>query len=146
MWKRKLVALLVALCAVLFCGCSLLQNGFSDGKKTPYISAKLISSTETQVVITVEDKLGSFELIDCMNVLEGEDFSFEISDGFITEINGIKSENGYYWMLYTSDDELSNPTWGEIEYDGEVLYSAALGAEELEVEIGEFYVWQYAKM
>ena len=149
MLKRRFVALLLALCATLLCGCSFLNDWIgssgssSDNVKLPFIGPKLISSTETQVVIGVEDKRGSFELIDCMEALKGEEFSFEISGGFILEINGVVNADGCYWMLYTSDTELSNSAWGEITYEDKTLASAALGAESLEVKVGELYIWQY---
>ena len=47
------------------------------------------------------------------------------------------------WMLYTSDGEMSNAAWGEIEYNGEKLGSAVLGADALPVLEGQVYVWYY---
>ena len=46
-------------------------------------------------------------------------------------------------MLYTSDAELSNTAWGEVEYNGAKLGGAIVGAGELPVAEGQIYVWSY---
>ena len=50
---------------------------------------------------------------------------------------------GTYWMLYTDDSENSNTAWGQIEYDGKIYGSAALGAGELVIKDGLTYIWYY---
>ena len=46
-------------------------------------------------------------------------------------------------MLYTDDSENSNTAWGQIEYDGKIYGSAALGAGELVIKDGLTYIWYY---
>ena len=87
-------------------------------------------------------------LLDIMTGMKAEGkLTFELSNGMITSINGVKNAATFNpcWMLYTSDDDptVSNTTWGTFEYDGKTLGSAALGADSLFVKTGEVYVWVY---
>ena len=70
---------------------------------------------------------------------------FTLDNGMITSINGKANpaDWSYCWMLYTADDEMSNTEWGELEYNGEKLGSAVVGADFLPAVEGEVYVWYY---
>ena len=72
-------------------------------------------------------------------------FSYKITGGMVTEINGKSNAADFSgcWMLFTSDTELSNNAWGVTAYEGKTLGSAILGAEALVVEAGEIYAWEY---
>ncbi len=86
-------------------------------------------------------------LADVMEALKDErTFTYTFSQGMLTEINGKRSENGYYWMLYTDDGEMANTAWGGYEYNGRTLGSAASGAELLTVKDGKTYVWAYQRL
>ena len=81
-------------------------------------------------------------LLDYMQKLTQDDkFYFEIKDGMITEICGIKSGTNKYWMLYTDDLENSNESWGVISYQEKNYYSAIFGAENLTIKSGCAYIW-----
>lgn len=99
-------------------------------------------SSETRVVISVQTDGGS--VLSCMEKL-GEELVYETSDGMVTSINGKANAADFSacWMLYTSDIEQANASWGTVEYDGKTLGSAMLGAELLEVKAGEIYLWEY---
>ncbi len=83
-------------------------------------------------------------LADVMEELKDErTFTYTFSQGMLTELNGKKNGEGYYWMLYTSDDERANTAWGTYLYEGQALGSATVGAESLPAKDGEVYVWAY---
>ena len=76
---------------------------------------------------------------------EKGDFTYEMSGGMITSINGVANPADWSkcWMLYTSDAEMSNTAWGTITWNGETLGSAVVGADALDVIAGATYVWSY---
>lgn len=137
--KRKIVNVATFILAVImsvfvFASCQ------KEGKIE---QATLVESTETLVVIKVDKIQGEPTLFDAMTWLQEQgQLSFTIADGMITGING-KNNATAYWMVYTSDDDLSDTSWGIFEYQGEVFGSAAAGANELPVSVGEYYVWNY---
>ena len=115
------------------------------GKDKSQLECTLVESTETRVVISVTNEGKNCTLLDCMEILKGEDFTYEVSSGMVTSINGVTNPADYSkcWMLYTSDAEMANTAWGTTEYDGETLGSAIVGADALEVLTGCIYVWEY---
>ena len=127
--------LLLVMSACMFVGC-----------KKGHGKAEIVSKTETMVVIKVKETEGFVTLLDAMNYLkeEGELF-FEISVGMVSSIEGKANpaDLSSCWMLYTSDAEMSNSEWGTVEVNGSVYGSAILGAESLQVNSGEYYVWSY---
>jgi hypothetical protein len=135
--KRKFLSIFLVITA-LFC---LFSCGGGEVKCT------LAQVDETRVVISVEETDGKGTLLNCMEYLaeENSSFSYDFSVGMLTAINGKSNDAATYsyWMLYTSDDEMVNTAWGTIEYNGETLGSAIIGAETLIVEAGEVYVWVY---
>ncbi len=138
--KRKILSLFLVIFS-LFClvACDKENN-------TGALSCEVVFEESTRVVISVSDKDGSFTVLDCMEVLQGEGkISYKILDGMITEINGKENTADFSgcWMLYTSDTEMSNIEWGRIEYDGKTLASAIVGADTLTVVSGAIYIWEY---
>jgi len=68
-----------------------------------------------------------------------------IKDGMVTSINGIDNPVDYSscWMLYTSDTENANSTWGTVEYEGVEYGSAISGAEKLKIKADQLYIWVF---
>lgn len=137
MFKRKIISfllVLVAICCFISCG---------GGK----VECETLSVTPTRVFFTVTKTDGKATVLDCMEYLSEnvDGFSYKITGGMVTEINGKANTADFSgcWMLYTSDAELSNNTWGGTAYEGQTLGSAILGAEALVVEVGEIYAWEY---
>ena len=99
------------------------------------------------LVINASDASFSFEdktLKDYMDFLQDKgEFSYSVSDGMVTSINGTSNTTKSYWMLYTSDSENSNREWGTFEYEGTVYGSATLGLESLPLKEGCIYIWTY---
>ncbi len=131
-----LLVLLLAL-SVLLPGCQ---------KSEPLV----IKDSDTYIVIkTTEESLeGKTDmlLIDYMNALvqKGE-LTCTIADGMITSINGIENPADYSscWMLYTSDAENANASWGTVEFEGAEYGSAISGAETLKIKPDQLYIWVF---
>ena len=139
--KRKFTSLisliLTAICAVcLFVSCN----------KEGTAKAEIVSKNETTVVIKINETEGFATLLDAMTYLkEAGELNFELTGGMVSSIEGKANPADWSacWMLYTSDDELSNTEWGTTEYEGQTYASAAFGAEALQVAVGEYYIWSY---
>ena len=134
--KRGLFVLLtVLLVAAMLTGC----------KQEPLV----IKDSETCIVIkTTEEAMeGNTDMlhIDYMERMREEGLEFTVSDGMIVSINGIDNPADYSscWMLYTSDAEMSNSTWGTVEYEDEVYGSAVSGAETLKIKPDQLYIWVF---
>ena len=130
--------------AMLLLACTLLLPGCS--KQEPLV----IKDSETCIVIktTKEAMDGKTDmlLIDYMNDLISEGkLTCTISNGMVTSINGIENPADYSscWMLYTSDAENANASWGTVEYNGAVYGSAISGAETLKIKPEQLYIWVY---
>lgn len=96
------------------------------------------------VVITAKNVEENTTLLDYMNVLQAQgEFSFTIENGMVISIGDKANTTSSYWMLYTSDEENSNATWGTVEYQERTYNSASVGAEELVVKEGITYIWAY---
>lgn len=135
--KRKIVVILSFLFLFVFCGCT--PSGLSRAKYS-------VESTETAVVIKVEEANGVEFLIDVMEQAKADGkLTYEISNGMITSINGKANpaDYSYCWMVYTSDSSMASTAYGTYEYEGQTLGSAVLGAEVLPVIDGGIYVWYY---
>lgn len=152
--KRKTLIsmLLTAACAVGFSSCDLWieDTGITESIHSAAEKRATVEKTENDLVaIRVLDTDGEEMLADVMAYLQAENelaFSKDAS-GMLTGINGKENpaDWSYCWMLYTSDAELSSSEWGSVEYAGQTLGSAVLGAESLPVAAGEVYVWVYKK-
>lgn len=99
------------------------------------------------VVITVDATKMEIEdktLKDYMDYLVSEgELSYLVSNGMITEVNGVQNGTNQYWMIYTNDVEYSNTAWGTYEKDGVTYSSATLGIEELPIKDGAIYILTY---
>ena len=115
----------------------------SCADKTENIS---VEKAEGSLVISVgEDELsdGDISLLDHMKKLEEKgEFTFTVSDGMITSIDGVENTDKY-WMLYTSDTDNSNSAWGTVTHDGNTYSSASCGAKELILKPDHTYIWLY---
>ena len=135
--KRKIIVILSFLFLFVFCSCQ--PSGVSHAKYS-------VESTESVVVITVEEVKDAKSLMDVMEQAKADEkLAFEASDGMITSINGKANpaDWSYCWMLYTSDTSMANTEYGTYEYEGQILGSAVLGVEALPVVDGGIYVWYY---
>lgn len=137
---KKLISFLLAV--TLLAGVLML----SGCKKEPLV----IKDSDTYIVIktTQEAMDGKTDLllIDYMKTLkEKGELEFEIENGMITSINGIDNPADFSscWMLYTSDEELSNVAWGTVEYQGKEYASAVSGAEALKIKPDQLYIWVF---
>ena len=137
---KKLVSFLLAV--TLLAGVLML----SGCKKEPLV----IKDSDTYIVIkttqeAMDGKTDMF-LIGYMKILkEKGELEFEIANGMITSINGIDNPADFSscWMLYTSDEELSNVAWGTVEYEGKEYNSAVSGAETLKIKPDQLYIWVF---
>lgn len=143
--KHKLNALFTLCLAVLMSALLFVACGEQGGAS---VKAS-VTATEDMVVVTIEETDGKATLIDAMETLKADGkLQYEISSGMVTSIGGKANETisvseGYSWMLYTSDAEMANVSWGTVEYEGATYGSAALGAETLVVIEDGVYIWSY---
>ena len=147
--KRKLLSLLLMACCIGASACSFPFGGedtvsvsFTEEEK----KAAVELATEDRVAIRVLKTNGEESLLSVMQALQADGgLTFTESGGMVTSINGKgnPADWSYCWMLYTSDEEMANIEWGELEYNGEKLGSAVVGANVLPVSEGELYVWYY---
>ena len=131
-----LLAMLMIVSTVVLTGC----------QKEPLV----IKDSDTCIVIKVtQEAMGDktdMLLIDYMQTLKDKgELEFKIADGMITSINGIDNPADFSscWMLYTSDEALSNAAWGTVEYEGKEYGSAVVGAEKLTIKPDQLYIWVY---
>lgn len=140
--KKLFTYCLVAICSLTFV---VLAAGCDKEKGSA--ECTVAHAEETRVVIVVSEAKGEFTLEDCMKQLKKEgSLSYEVKDGMLTKLNGKENEGNGYWMLYTSDDEFGNESWGTVVYEELTFKSATLGMESLNVKSGETYVWEYQIM
>ena len=146
---KKLPSLLFVACCMGVSACSLPFGGtdtqsvsVSEEEK----SAGVEYASETMVAIRVVKVDGEPTLLSVMEELSADGLlTYTESGGMITSINGKENPADWSacWMLYTSDAELANTAWGEVEYNGAKLGSTIVGANELLVMEGAVYVWSY---
>lgn len=149
--KKTLSVLLVMLtvCALLLSGCQqdklTLETPATGAESNPSIVI-----TDDYIAITTTEELMAgatdMTLMDYMSKLkEKGKLEFAISDGMITSINGIENPADYSscWMLYTSDADNANASWGTVEYEGKEYGSAISGAETLKIKQDQLYIWVY---
>ena len=150
--KRKWISLwLVFALGFAFTGCSL-ADIFKESANESSLSASE-DNVEYEVMRSDDGLLIGLHVIKTdreYTVKEAMDiavqkgvFTYELSNGMVTSIDGRANTANSYWMLYTSDAEFSNAEWGTITYEGMTLGSAVLGAETLPVTQGAYYAWSY---
>lgn len=110
----------------------------------------VIKDSDTYIVIkTTQESMGGDSdmlLIEYMEKLkEKGELEFRVENGMITSINGIDNPADFSscWMLYTSDAENANASWGTVEYEGKQYGSAVSGAETLKIKADQLYIWVY---
>ena len=141
--------LLIACCLAGVSACSFGTGGGEGGSSIhgeAGTKAEVEKTAEDMVAIRVLEADGEETLLSVMEDLQEEGLvNFTIQNGMVMGINGKDNpiDFSHCWMLYTSDEEMANAAWGEIEYNGEKLGSAVLGADSLPVLEGEVYVWYY---
>jgi len=108
--------------------------------------ATLILSTETRVVIKVDSVKGNAMLKHALDSVVGDNFSYELSNGMVSKVNGVENPADWSkcWMIYTSDTEFSNNTYGTVTYEGLTFGSAILGVNDLPVTVNAYYVLDFA--
>lgn len=128
---KKIVAL-ITLLVMAFC--------LSACNKDPLV----INESDTFVVVKVETDKTDLTLSQYMQSLTEYNENFEIVDGMVVSINGIKNASDWSncWMLYTDDAENSSMGYS-VEYKGKKYGSAIYGAESLIVKDGCLYIWVY---
>lgn len=137
--KKVLSLIIVVLAAAIMAACSLTVD---------VSTTATVKSTDGVVAIKVEEATENAKLIHVMGKLKAAgELDYTISGGFVGEINGKAGAADYssFWALYTSDAEYSNAEWGTFDYDGITLASASLGANDLKVKAGEYYVWVFTE-
>ena len=141
--KNTMKKSLSFLLAVMLLGSMMLLTGC---RSEPLV----IKDSDTYIVVkTTQEALDGetdMLLIEYMEQLkEKGELEFDISDGMIVSINGIENPADYSscWMLYTSDEELSNAAWGTVEYEGKLYGSAVSGAETLKIKPDQLYIWVF---
>ena len=161
--KQKFISLWLLICCLAVSACSLpfgekesvsqtslpaesLEETSSITSIEETKKAEVEKTTDTMVAIRVWKTEGEETLMTVMEALQEEgQMSFTVKAGMITSVNGKENPADFSscWMLYTSDEEMSNTAWGEIDYDGGKLASAVFGADTLPVAEDEIYVWYY---
>ncbi len=143
--KRKITIFFSFLLALLFSAICFIACGTEEGD-TDGVRATVVSSTQTQVVVFVDEAREDTTVYDVMCYLEGEEkLSFESTSSQYGEM--MKSINGKAnglgdnpcWLLYTSDaDEtlVFNSAEYNEEYEGEILYSCNFGMSTMPVKEG----------
>lgn len=119
--------------------------GFSSGSA----SATIISQSENTIVIEIDSTDGKATLTDVLKTLKSQGkLTYESTNStygeYIVSVNG-KSEvangtEGYSWMIYTSDTEISDVN-NSIE--NSQYFSAMLGMSSIIVKQGYRYVLNY---
>lgn len=141
---KRIKLLIVSCMLVVLCA-----FGLAACKKGGIATAVVLSKTDTQVVIQVNQTDGNAVLVNVMEDLQNKgELTFTESSGMITSINGVANDAkaNFYWMLYTSDSEMAETAWGTIEYNGQIVGSAVVGAEALTVIQGGIYIWSYQEL
>lgn len=106
-------------------------------------------SDEFLVIFVTQSQQSNQTLLSYMqNLSSCGEIEFTQNDGMITSINGIQNKSDWSkaWMLYTTDEDNYNESWGIIEYDGKTYCSALYGANQLVVKQGESYIWLYQSL
>lgn len=146
---KKIFSLLALLLSFSFVvSCTPISNEQADSK----LKATLEFAGEDMVIVYVTESAEGCTAFDLLNLLKSEGkLDFESFDGgygaYVTSING-KSEfsngnEGYSWMLYTTDTQYSSDEFGSFSYQDKKFAQSAFGATMLNVVEGEYYAWRY---
>ena len=139
--KRKCISLISFMATLILTFCVLV--GCAPRGE---VTGKIVETTDTLVVMQVEQTNGAATLFDLMAALQEEgEWSYTLSGTMIQSINGKENPADYSscWMLYTSDTVMGNTEWGTYEYQGVAYPSAIVGGDTLRVIEGAYYIWEY---
>lgn len=130
-----LLVLLFALSAFAACAKGTAKVTVLENKEEILV----IRADETKEDVSLEAVLN--------NLKESGEIKCEISDGFITSVNGriADSSIGEYWFIYTSlttykEVSYSDMTWGTYTYNGTDYSSATVGVDGLPMIEGNLYI------
>ena len=139
--KRKCISLVSFMATLILTFCVLV--GCAPRGE---VTGKIVETTDTLVVMQVEQTNGAATLFDLMAALQEEgELSYTLSGTMIQSINGKENPADFSscWMLYTSDTEMANNEWGTYTYNDAVYGSAIVGADAVRVVDGAYYIWVY---
>ena len=142
--KNKLLTLIsISLIFIMIMGLS--ACGFSSGSA----SATIISQTENTIVIEIDSTDGKATLTDVLKALKSQGkLTYQSTNStygeYVVSVNG-KAEvsngtEGYSWMIYTSDTEISDVN---TSIENSQYFSAMLGMSSIIVKQGFRYVLNY---
>ena len=120
------------------------ESSLVEEGATPY--EVKFSEDGKQVAILVNELESNATLMQVMEQAKTDGkLMFEVSGTMVVSLNGKANDTDYNpcWMLYSSDEAMTNAEWGTCTYEGETLGSAILGADALTVKEGKTYVWVY---
>ena len=143
--KRKIHSIFTLLLSLFGVACIFVGCQVKAGKA----KASVVQVTDTMLVIQVSEVEGEVTLFSVMEDLQkGGKIEFTVVGGMITEINEKANAADYSscWMLYTSDEDLSTSEWGTVLYEGMTCGGTIVGAQELPVTAGAYYIWQYQSL
>ena len=145
--KRKIQTLFLSLISAIFSLTCVVACQKSDGT----YQAEVLESTESVVVIRVDETDGEATLYDIMCTLKENgklDFVSENSayGQSIVSINGVENpaDWSYYWASYTTDSQNGSVEQKQV-IDGVEWYYAMAGISSLKVKAGCSYRFQYEK-
>ena len=146
--KRKLCILLSLFCfttasLALMSGCN---KETSASVSADSFSCTLESATETLIVVKVEKTVGEETLADALALLqENGALTYKIENGMLSSLNGKTNAADFSscWMVYSSDKEFTDTSWGTVSYKDMRLGSTIVGVEALPLTDGEYYAFSY---
>jgi hypothetical protein len=161
--KKAALMLIVFALTALFFGCDLFKPETEEGEKTITVIIDL-SAYEEEITVdegvqqydenkikTVEIKTEALRFERVMAELAEMDFftywaNKSVYGFFVTGIDNVSQdeENGIYFLIYNNDEENSNNSWGEYNYNDAKLGSASSGISDLPVKDGCIYAFVYS--
>lgn len=160
--KKTALLLIVFALTALFFGCELFKPKAEEGKKTITVIIDL-SAYDGEITVDegmqeYEDKKKSIEIT--TQALRMERVMAELEESgfftysanktfqglFITGIDNVEQDtvNNFYFLIYNDDEENSNNSWGEYNYNDIKLGSASSGISDLPVADGCIYAFVYS--
>lgn len=152
--KRKLCILISLFCLAtaflgLFTGCKKEKTESSSSTtsvSSPSFSCTVESATENLIVVKVEKTVEKETLADALAFLQEKGrLTYKMENGMLSTLNGKANAADFSscWMVYSSDKELTDTSWGTVTYKDMTLGSTIVGVEELPLADGEYYAFSY---
>ena len=140
--KRKIISFVSLLATTLLCAFCMFSCDPPD-----YYFLKVTANVESKEDILVIQLIELDEPASLMQVMRklelDKKFEFEDKDGMVTKIGNKANTANSYWMLYTSDEEMSDTSWRSYTYNDEIFGLGNFGANNLTAVKGETYIWVY---